>query len=88
VKVELCARAIVERLHVNMLELSAAASAALLAFKQADKKLYETIMTGEHARYLCQLGFDEDVRFSCQVDAFRVVPAYRNGALSLLEQAF
>jgi 2-phosphosulfolactate phosphatase len=84
----LCAGAIIERLHPNTLKLSDAASAALLAFKQADHNLYETIVAGEHARHLLQLGFGQDVRFSCQVDLFKVIPFYRNGALTLLKPAF
>jgi 2-phosphosulfolactate phosphatase len=80
-----CAGAIVDKLPSEDAELSDAATASLLAFKQAKHELFETVMLGEHARNLVQLGFRTDVEFSCQLDLFSIVPTYKKGVIRLLE---
>ena len=79
----LCGGAIAARLPREKIELSDAASAALLAFKQAEDNLCETVMTGEHAQHLVRLGFKDDVKFSSQLDVFKIVPVYADGVITL-----
>jgi 2-phosphosulfolactate phosphatase len=81
----ICTGAIVDKLSSEHVELSDAATASLLAFKQAKNRLLETIMLGEHSKHLVHLGFEKDVEFSCQLDLFRIVPIYKNGVIRLLE---
>ena len=80
----LCGGAIAGRLLGTNVDLSDSTTGALLAFRQVKEILCETIMTGEHVRNLIDLGFEEDVRFSCQMDLLGNVPAYRNGVIRLL----
>lgn len=80
----LCGGAIAERFQAKDADLSDSASGALLAFRQVKENLFGTIMTGEHAKHLVDLGFEEDVRFSCQMDLFRTVPICRDGVIRLL----
>jgi 2-phosphosulfolactate phosphatase len=79
----LCGGAIAEQLLKRKADLSDSSFGALLAFRRAKNRLYETIMTGEHARHLRALGFEEDVRFSCQLDLYSIVPVYKDGSIEL-----
>lgn len=81
----LCGGAIAERLQVKDTDFSDSALGALLAFKQVKENLHETITMGEHAKHLIDLGFREDVAFSCQLDILEIVPIYRGGVIRLLE---
>jgi 2-phosphosulfolactate phosphatase len=81
----ICAGAVVDKLPLEDVELSDAATASLLAFTQAKDRLFETVMLGEHARHLVQLGLRADVKFSCQLDLFSIFPVFRNGVIRLLE---
>lgn len=83
----LCAGLIVESLPTRGfgVELSDAALGSWLAFQQSRRTLYETIQEGYHARYLKSIGFEEDTRFCSQVNAFDIVPIYRNGTITPLD---
>ena len=80
-----CAGALVEGLHKEKVETSDAALASLLAFKQTKNRLYESIIRGTHARHLVDLGFKRDIEFSCQLNLFTIIPAYKGGVIRLLK---
>lgn len=69
-----CAGAIARYLPTGKVEYSDAVSAALLAFQRVHKSLYGVIKFGSHARRLKSLGFKDDVKFCCQLNAFQIVP--------------
>jgi len=77
----LCGGAIVEKLIENEVILSDSAFASLLSFQQAKDSLLDHIMKGEHAQGLVKLGFENDVKFCCQVDVFDITPSLKNGAI-------
>lgn len=56
--------------------------AALLAFRQAKTDLVGNVMEGEHAKHLVNLGFREDIDFSCRLNVSRTVPIYANGKIT------
>jgi 2-phosphosulfolactate phosphatase len=61
--------------------LSDSAQAAILAFRKAKQSLYEVIAHGNHARYLIDIGFEEDVRFCTRLNSFQITPYYRQGSI-------
>ena len=77
----ICAGAIAEGLSADNVEYSDAVSAALLAFQQARKSLERVIQSGHHARYLISQGFEEDVKFCCQLNVFKIVPFLKDGTV-------
>ena len=79
----LCGGAIAERLIRRDAALSDSALASLLSFQKAKDSLLDCIMRGEHAQNLVKMGFEEDVRFCCQVDIYDVAPSMKNGILTL-----
>ena len=79
----LCGGAIVEKLTEHNVILSDSAFASLLSFRQAKNSLLNQIMKGEHAQNLVKLGFEEDVKFCCQVDVLDITPSLKNGAITL-----
>ncbi len=79
----LCGGAVAEDLQRREADLSDLSSGAMLAFKQAKDSLCETIMAGEHARNLVDLGFGKDIRFCCQLDLYSSVPICKNGVIRL-----
>jgi len=81
----ICAGAVVDSLSGEEVILSDASFAALLAFRQTGNNLCASIMKGEHAKHLVELGFGEDVEFACQLDLLRIAPAYRDGVIKPLE---
>ncbi|MCW4026525.1 MAG: 2-phosphosulfolactate phosphatase, partial [Candidatus Bathyarchaeota archaeon] len=79
----LCGGAIAEELLKRGADFSDSSFGALLAFGSARTCLYGTIIAGEHARHLKAIGFEEDVRFSCQLDLYSIVPVYKDGLIEL-----
>jgi len=79
----LCGGAIVEKLIENDVILSDSAFASLLSFQRAKDSLLDQIMKGEHAQSLVKLGFEEDVKFCCQIDVFDTAPSLKNDAITL-----
>jgi 2-phosphosulfolactate phosphatase len=80
-----CGGAIAEKIREKKGELSDASFAAFLAFKQMEKSLGETIMMGEHAKHLINLGLKRDIEFSCQLNRFTIIPRYKKGVIRLLK---
>ncbi len=69
-----------ERLTKN-LELSDSAQAGLQVYTQHQKDLLKMLNSSIHGRYLVSLGFQEDLSYCSQVDAFLVVPVLETGRL-------
>lgn len=80
----MCAGAIVENLPADKIECSDAVLAASLTFQQSYRQLTEIIQRGRHARYLKDIGHEEDVKFCCQLNAYPVVPVYKAESIVLL----
>lgn len=80
----MCAGAIVENLPVDKIECPDAVLAASLTFQQSYERLTEIIQRGSHARYLRDIGHEEDVKFCCQLNAHPVVPVYKAESIGLL----
>jgi len=80
----MCAGAIVENLSADKIECSDAVLAASLTFQQSCRQLTEIIQCGSHARYLKDIGHEEDVKFCCQLNAYPVVPVYKAESIVLL----
>ena len=79
----LCGGAVIEKLTEHDVILSDSAFASLLSFQQAKDSLLSQILKGEHAQNLVKLGFEEDVKFCCQVDLFDIAPSLKNDAIVL-----
>lgn len=69
-----------EKFNKN-LELSDSAQAGLQVYSQYQKDLLKMLNTSIHGRYLVSLGFQEDLTYCSQVDAFSVVPVLETGRL-------
>ena len=80
----MCAGAILENLPADRIECSDAVLAASLTFQQSCKQLTEIIQCGRHARYLKDIGHEEDIKFCCQLNAYPVVPIYEAESIVLL----
>jgi 2-phosphosulfolactate phosphatase len=80
----LCAGAILENLSADKIECSDAVLAASLAFQQSWGQLTEVVQRGSHARYLKDIGHEEDVKFCCQLNVHPVVPIYEAESIVLL----
>lgn len=78
----LCAGAIISMLPKDNISLSDSAQAALLAFKHAESNLCANLMKSEHSKRLVKLGLTEDIKFSCQINMFAIVPLYRGGVIT------
>ncbi|MBQ3402450.1 MAG: 2-phosphosulfolactate phosphatase [Synergistaceae bacterium] len=71
----LCAGAIVEELSSRgELIMSDSARMALTLWQNRGNNLREFVRLSTHARYLEQIGYTEDIAFSCEIDASTVVP--------------
>jgi len=79
----LCGGAIAEKLAGKNVTLSDAAFASLLSFRQVEGSLFNYIAKCKNARSLAKLGFEEDVKFCCQIDIFSIAPSLNNGAVTL-----
>lgn len=80
----MCAGAIVENLPADKIECSDAVLAVSLTFQQSCRQLIKIIQCGSHARYLKDIGYEEDVKFCCQLNAYPVVPVYKAESIVLL----
>jgi 2-phosphosulfolactate phosphatase len=70
----LCAGAMLERFTLHKIEASDAAFASLLTFQQVYDSLINSIFQGHHAQYLKSIGLEEDVRFCCKQNKYKLVP--------------
>lgn len=82
----ICAGAIISKLPKELIKISDPAQAALLAFEYAKNNLYANLVKSEHSRKLIDLGFNEDIKFSSQIDVYDVVPLYRDGIVVKWDQ--
>ena len=83
----ICAGAIAQGFPVDNVQHSDAVLAALLVFQRAHKSLNTVIQSGYHARLLKSLGFEEDVKFCCQLNIFQVVPFLKGEIIVPLTKA-
>jgi 2-phosphosulfolactate phosphatase len=63
------------------LTINDAGSLALLLYRSNKNALRQTIAQGEHGKYLCQIGFAEDVTVAAVTDSMPVLPILRKGQL-------
>ena len=71
----LCAGAILEEFaERGEIYMSDSAKIALDIWRNRESDFLECIMKSNHAQYLSQIGFDEDIIFCCNLDASTVVP--------------
>ncbi len=71
----LCAGAILEEFsHRGNLYMSDSAKMALTLWQTRGENLTECVMKSNHAVYLEQIGFSEDIAFCCKLDESTVVP--------------
>lgn len=73
--------AIIDRMPKEELDLTDSAHAALLAFKQSEKDLYNNLLKSSHSKRLMKIGFDKDIKFSSQLDVSSITPIYKDGAI-------
>lgn len=75
----LCAGAILEEFsRKGEVFMSDSAKIALTMWQNRGDNLIECIMKSNHAIYLEQIGFDDDIKFCCECDASTVVPMLVN----------
>ncbi|MBQ7154559.1 MAG: 2-phosphosulfolactate phosphatase [Synergistaceae bacterium] len=71
----LCAGAIVDELGTKgEVYMTDSARIALTMWQNRGSNLVECVKKSNHALYLGQIGFDEDIKFCCECDASTVVP--------------
>jgi len=75
----LCGGALVSKLRKEKDGCSDAAYAAYLSYRSIERRLLETILMGNHAKELVDLGLSEDVRFCCVLDKYDLVPVLELG---------
>jgi len=63
------------------LTINDAGSLALLLYRSNKSALRQTIAQGEHARFLCELGFDSDIEAAAATDSMPVLPVLKDGRL-------
>ncbi len=83
----LCGGALVARLREETDRCSDAACAAHLSYQASEKRLLNTILMGNHAKELVDLGLSEDVRFCCTLDRYVVVPVLKSGWVVDMKQS-
>lgn len=80
------AGAIIDNLPENII-LTDAAQAALLAFRKAKTSLIDVVKQGNHAKYLTGIGFEEDIRFSSQLDKYTIIPYLKGDVILPLKSS-
>ena len=81
----LCAGYIVHKLWggKEAFDRSDAAHIAFSQYSQDKDRLQEAILQSNHARYLIEMGFEEDVAYCSQLDALPLLPVYRDSRIVL-----
>jgi len=62
--------------------------AKLLLYKTANpepNRIYNIFKKSEHGKYLCSLGFEEDLKYCSIIDMFSGLPQIKNGIIKLKE---
>ena len=85
----MCAGAVIEMLSSHgEVFMSDSAQIALLVWQNRGENLREYVMRSEHAVYLEQIGYSEDIAFACDLNASSVVPMlYTEGDMNILRSA-
>ena len=81
----LCGGALVSRLSEERDRCSDPAYAAYLSYQTSERGLLSTILKGNHAKELVDIGLSEDIRFCCTLDKFHIVPILKSGWVVLDE---
>ena len=71
--------------HGKQVTINDSGSLALLLFESNSTAIKQTILQGEHARFLASIGFERDVDVSSEIDSVPVLPVLRDGRLVLEE---
>jgi 2-phosphosulfolactate phosphatase len=79
----LCAGAIMNELTIDGIVMSDSARMALLAYRMAKTDLIDNVLQGQHAKHLMNLGFKQDVIFSCRINIFKIAPVYKYGRITV-----
>lgn len=82
----LCAGAVVELLGSRgEVFMSDSAKIALMVWENRGENIREYVMRSEHAVYLEQIGYGEDIAFCCMLNAATVVPMlFTDGGMNIL----
>jgi len=56
---------------------------AQLLYEKFSNNILEILRKSQHGRYLESIGLDEDLKFCSQLDLFHIVPAFRDGIISI-----
>lgn len=75
----ICAGAIAEGFQENA--FSDKVSAAVFGFERARRNLLKNIKKAQHAKHLIDMGLEEDIAASCQLNSRNIVPVYKNGTI-------
>ncbi len=75
----ICGGAIVCLLEEEGDRCSDSAYAARLCYSSAEKTLLQSVLLGNHARDLVDLGFSGDVEFCCTLDRYDIAPQLESG---------
>lgn len=70
----LCAGAMLERFTLQRIDPSDSAFASLLTFQHVRDSLIKIIFQGSHAQYLKTIGLENDVRFCCKLNRYKLIP--------------
>ncbi|MBN2878502.1 MAG: 2-phosphosulfolactate phosphatase [Clostridia bacterium] len=80
----LCAGAIIYGLNKLQKADDLGNVCADIFYKHLDKKdFYSAMMQGNHARYLAENGFRDDIKFCSQYNIYDIAPTYKEGVLTL-----
>ena len=58
---------------------------AQLLYEKFGHNILETLRKSQHGRYLESIGLGEDLKFCSQLDLFHIVPIYKDGIISILQ---
>lgn len=68
-------------------EFNDSAAAAFTLYKSASKNLLKMARTCDHGKFLIEIGFENDLEFCTNVDAFDVVPELSSNVIKLKKKA-
>ncbi len=79
----LCAGLLVARLGeaVPGAVLTDGARMAATMYKKEQRALLRSLRTSQHGQYLVSLGYQDDLKYACQLDISKTVPLWREGRM-------
>lgn len=79
----LCAGLLVVRLWESVpgASLTDGARMAATMYKKEQRSLLRSLRTSQHGQYLASLGYQDDLKYSCQLDISSAVPLWREGRM-------